>query len=40
MYCQWAHRRAITVEGDNDDKARDKKLTFKNNAVFKSYMSK
>ena len=29
----------IIVEGDNDDKKRNKKLTFKNNAPFRSCMS-
>ena len=30
----------ITVEGDNDEKKRNKKITFKNNASFKSWISK
>ena len=30
----------ITVEGDNDDKTRDKELVFKNNVPFRSYISK
>ena len=30
----------ITVEGDNDHKKRDKKLTFKNNAPFRSCIAK
>ena len=30
----------MTVEGDNDGKKRNKKLTFKNNASFKSWISK
>ena len=30
----------ITVEGDNDNKKRNKKLTFKNNAAFISCISK
>ena len=29
-------KEAITIEGDNDDKSRHKKLIFKNNALFKS----
>ena len=33
-------RGRITVEGDNDDKTRKKKLIFKNNAPFRSCMSK
>ena len=28
-------KRRITVEGDNDDKTRNKKLTFKNNSLFR-----
>ena len=28
-------KRGITVEGDNDDKTRNKKLTFKNNSLFR-----
>ena len=30
----------ITVEGDDDDKKRGKKLTFKNNVLFRSCISK
>ena len=30
----------ITVEGHNDDKERNKEWTFKNNASFRSYISK
>ena len=30
----------ITVEGNNDDKKRNKNLTFKNNAPFRSCVSK
>ena len=30
----------ITVEGDNDNKKIDKKLSFKNNAPFRSCISK
>ena len=30
----------VTVEGDNDDKTRNKKLIFKNNAPFRSCISK
>ena len=30
----------ITAEGDNDDKARNKKLIFKTNAPFRSWVSK
>ena len=30
----------ITVEGDNDDKTRNKELVFKNNVPFISYISK
>ena len=33
-------KRTITVEGDNDDKKRNKKLTLKNNASFMSCISK
>ena len=33
-------KRGITVEGDNDDKTRNKKLTFKNNSLFRSFISK
>ena len=33
-------KRRKTIEGDNNAKARNKKLTFKNNAPFTSYMSK
>ena len=29
-------KEAITIEGHNDDKSRNKKLIFKNNALFKS----
>ena len=30
----------ITVEGDDDDKRRNKKLAFKNNSRFRSWISK
>ena len=30
----------ITVEGDNDDKKRNKKVTFRNNAPFRSCISR
>ena len=30
----------ITVDGDNDDKTRNKKLIFKNNSPFRSCLSK
>ena len=33
-------KRRITVEGDNDDKTRNKKLTFKNNSLFRWFISK
>ena len=33
-------KRSITVEEDNDDKTKNKKLIFKNNAPFRSYISK
>ena len=43
--CDYSHayivlKRRITVEGDNDVKTSNKKLTFKNNAPFTSYISK
>ena len=33
-------KETITEEGDNDDKKRNEKLTFKNNAPFRSCISK
>ena len=33
-------KRRVTVEGDNDDKTRNKKLIFQNNATFRSCISK
>ena len=33
-------KRSITVEENNDDKTKNKKLIFKNNAPFRSYISK
>ena len=33
-------KETITVEGDNDAKKRNKKLTFKNNSSFRSWISK
>ena len=43
--CDYSHayivlKRRITVKGDNDVKTSNKKLTFKNNAPFTSYISK
>ena len=42
--CNYSHayivvKGRITVEGDNDDKKRNKKLIFKNNAPFRSCIS-